>query len=113
MASAKNSNRSKRKYGEGQKARTLKNKAKKKIHEERRLASLVNRTQSLIGQHVAVRVKDHPKPMIGTVLEVISKDNPDYPHEAKRHHGRYLRVRTAIGEMLASRHRVKPVKDRK
>ena len=111
MASTKNSDRRKRKYGEGQRSRTAKNKAGKQRQADARRARMEKRTQALIGQHVAVRSKGYAKPLVGTVLEVLSKDSESYPTDARRHYGKYLRVRTTLGEILASRHRCKPLKD--
>lgn len=110
MASTKNANRRKRKYGD-RRSITEKNRKKKQQRHEHRQARLLARTQSLIGKHVSVRLKEHAKPLVGTVLEVVSKDNEHYPHTARRHVGRYLHIRTAVGELMASRHRVKPIKD--
>lgn len=112
MANPKNNDRRKRKYGESRKATTEKNHKSRLLSEERRQARLTARTQSLIGQHAAIRVKDHAKPLVGTVLEVVGKDHDEYPHRARRHVGKYLKVRTTIGDLLASRHRVKPIKDK-
>lgn len=111
MASSKNTNRHKRKYGDARKSRTERNRKIKQQRHEARHARLVARTQSLIGKSVRVRSKEQTKPLVGTVLEVITKDDDHYPRHAHRHVGRYLKVRTAIGEMVASRHRVKPTKD--
>lgn len=108
MANTKNTNRRKRKYNDARKSTTEKNRLKKGQRHMDRRAKLVARTQGLIGQHVRVRAKDHAKPLIGTVLEVISPGHDDYPTAARRHYGSYLRVRTQIGEILSSRHRAKP-----
>lgn len=102
----------KRQKDEGREAITARNKRRKAQQAEKRLAKLTARTQGLIGQHVSVRVKDHSKPLVGTVLEVVGKDHDEYPHRARRHVGKYLKVRTTIGDILSSRHRVKPIKDK-
>lgn len=112
MATSKNSNRHKRKYSEARKSATEKNRKRAADSAAKRTARLAARTQSLIGQHVEVRVKDHVKPMVGTVLEVLDKNHEHYPHSARRHTGKYLKVRTTIGDLVASRHRVKPLKDK-
>ena len=111
MASSKNSSRRKRKYGD-RTAKIDKNKARRQQREATRLERLAARTQALVGTYVKVRVKDHKKPLIGTVQDVIRKGHDDYPTEAERHMGSYLRIRTEVGDLLASRHRVKPVKDK-
>ena len=108
MANPKNTNRRKRKYNDARKSTTEKNRKRKQARHEQRVARLTSRTQGLVGQHVRVRAKDHAKPLVGTVLEVIGKSHDRYPTDARRHVGSYLRIRTAVGELLASRHRVKP-----
>lgn len=110
MARIKNQNRRKRKYGD-RKSITEKNQKRKQQQHERHRERLLSRTQELIGKHVRVRGKDQVKPLVGTVLEVLRKHNDNYPHGARRHHGSYLKIRTAVGERLVSRHRVKPIRD--
>lgn len=109
MASTKNSNRRKRKYGNRGSA-TERNKKRRIQQAARRIAKLNARTDALVGTHVAVRIKDHLKPMVGTVEAVIRHGDDGYPEDAKRHTGAYLRVRTTIGDIKVSRHRAKVVK---
>jgi hypothetical protein len=109
MASIKNSTRSKRKYTEARRLRTEANAAKKQIRHDLRQAKMVERTQALIGRSVAIRLKDRMKPLVGIVTDVIRKGDEDYPIEARRHHGAYLKVQTSFGDHKISRHRVKPL----
>lgn len=111
MANSKNSNRRKRKYGDSQKARTAKNKASAKTRAELRNERLIERTQSLIGTRVQVRTKDQIKPAIGTVIEVLRKGDEGYPAQAERNVGAYLKVRISSGDVVRSRHRVKPIRE--
>ena len=109
MANSKNSTRRKRKYDDRRKSATERNhKARQKRHELWQ-ARMVARTQSLIGKHVSVRVKDQAKPFVGTVIEVLRKGDEGYPSDAKRNVGAYLVVRTTIGDLKASRHRAKVI----
>lgn len=119
MASPKNSDRRKRKYGDGQKARTARNKANAKARAERRQARLVERTQALIGQHVQFRSKDNRHPLVGTVTDVLRKGDEDYPEPydrrknptgSKRRHGAFVKIRTPDGHKKVSRHRIKLVR---
>lgn len=67
MATAKNSNRSKRKYGESQKARTARNKDTKQKRHERRLARFEQRAFDLVDQ--TVQFEGHKKTQ-GVVVDV-------------------------------------------
>lgn len=85
----------------------------KQAQEDRRQARLQERTRALIKQQVAVRTADQIKPLVGTVQDVIAQGDDRYPKSAIRKHGNYLLVRTSIGEIVASRHRVKPLPDKR
>lgn len=109
MASAKNSARRKRKYGENQKARTAKNKSSKLARAERHAAYLIQRTQGLVGKRVLVRTADGP--FEGTVREVIpGKDVPFDPDTTARRTGQFLRVSDGPREAVVARRRVKVVR---
>lgn len=99
MASSKNTNRSKRKYGDKRKSVTISNKSKKPSRHERTIERLSLRTQELIGQKVRIRTKDGPE--IGVVQDVIAQ-----PQEAKRK-GQYLHVVTPTGQFDRARSRAK------
>lgn len=89
---------------------TERNRSTKNVKEGHRRESLAARTRALVGSPVQIRVKDHVKPLVGTVSAVVDKTSDDYPQDAKRHTGRYLKVSTTFGTYLRSRHRVKPLK---
>ena len=106
MASVKNTARRKRKYGEGQKARTAANKASKKAAAERRAARLIARTQALIGKRVQVRTTDGP--LVGTVREIVAgRDVPADPDSNVRRNGQFLRVADQKREAVVARRRAK------
>lgn len=109
MANIKNTNRSKRKYSENRKSRTEVNAQRRARRNDLHAARLVARTQSLIGKPVAIRVKDSLKPLVGTVSEVLRKGDEEYPIDARRHTGAYMKVHTTFGDYKVSRHRVKPL----
>lgn len=101
------------KKDESQEARTVRNRARRAKQADLRTARLIGRTQRLVGTHVQVRTKGLDRPLVGTVLEVLSADAPDAPRNrgAIRRSGSQLRIRTNAGELVKSRHRVKPLKD--
>lgn len=66
MASPKNSNRSKRKYGDGQKTRTARNKAARAARHELRMERFNERAQALVGKDVKFAGKQ-----VGKVVDVI------------------------------------------
>ena len=111
MPGTKNSNRKKRKYGDARKIKTAQNRTARLKRHDLRQAKMIERTQALIGQHVAVRIKDQAKPSVGTVVEILRLGDEGYPErDARRKHGAFVRVRTTFGEVVRSRHRVKPIK---
>lgn len=84
MASTKNSTRRKRKYGEGQKGRTVKNKAKRKDRAELRAETLIERTQSIVGRIVIARTEHG---LVKGKVQSVERFNG----QAKRT-GQYLRI---------------------
>lgn len=99
MGSVKNTNRSKRKYGDRRKSLTASNKTRKAAKSQSRTDRLVARTQDLIGQKVKIRTKDGPE--LGTVESIIPR-----PEGAKRS-GQYLRVVTTTDRFDRARSRAK------
>lgn len=99
MGSVKNTNRSKRKYGDSRKSLTASNKTRKAERSHARADRLIARTQDLIGQRVKIRTKEGPE--LGTVESVIPR-----PEGAKRS-GQYLRVVTTTNRFDRARSRAK------
>lgn len=111
MASVKNSARSKRKYGDKQKARTEKNRAARKARHERKLARMNARTDSLVGTPVHFGSKAEG-PKVGTVVSVVRTGEDGYPVRTSdfKPRGAYLIVNADDGEHKLSRRGVKPVR---
>lgn len=105
MASAKNGDRRKRKYGEAQKARTARNKEAARARGDRRIARLLARTEALIGRQARIRTAEGP--IVGRVIEVLNPGDEGYPKDAKRRHGSYLVVEGPRSNVKVSRHRVR------
>lgn len=89
---------------------TARNKAARQARNDKRAARLVERTQKLIGQHVKYRDKESNHGLVGTVTDVLRKGDDEYPQDAKRKYGAYLKIRTPEGAKVVSRHRVKLIK---
>jgi hypothetical protein len=97
MASLKNGNRSKRKYGEARKSATAHNKANAKARHERRQKRLEGRTYDLVGR----KVTHAGQPVL--VLEVLERD--DERVDTPKPRGRYLALESGI---IVSRRSIKP-----
>jgi hypothetical protein len=93
--------------------RSAANKARRKARNDIRMAKMVARTQSLIGQHVQFRMAGRRHPLVGTVTDVLRKGDAGYPEDAKRKYGAFIKIRTPEGSRTVSRHRVKLVKKAK
>jgi uncharacterized protein with WD repeat len=102
LSSSKNTNRSKRKYGENRRVRTVQNKTTKKAAADRRAERLIARTQNLIGKTVEIRTKEGP--LVGKVREIVRP-----PKGAKRKSGQHLVVADRNRTATRSRHRAKVV----
>lgn len=100
MASLRNSERRKRKYGANQQARTERNRVSKKNANERHQVKLIERTQALVGKIVTVRTADGP--VTGPVRGIESA-----PAGSLRTHGQFLRVGDGASSVVISRHRAK------
>lgn len=70
MAHVKNSNRSKRKYGDAQKSRTARNKANRLARHNRRLGLFAERAEALFGEQVIAAGQK------GTVIMVVMDQSP-------------------------------------
>lgn len=117
MASLKNTNRRKRKYGDKQKSRTARNKASKAAAAKLRSEKLILRTYDLLGQRVRYGTNEG-RPLIGRVTAVLRPDDEGYPtvnknekDERKTPRGTYLVIEDRPRDTITTRarRRVKPL----
>lgn len=108
MASIKNTNRNKRKYSEKRRAKTERNRQRKKDRYELRAQIMAERSEKLLGQKVIIRTADGPQE--GIVRE-IATDKSVLPSGIGNKSGRWYLIRFVEGELWRPRRRLKVLRN--